>query len=231
MMAKTKPMTPEPGAIGGLDSGSSSQEDLTGGRAAPGIMSMSCNQLPQNGASPGPPSTYRRPPSPDMYRLRQQRQPANSQDSGSETGSGSYQGSEFAGPKLYVKPSAKSNRHIIVNAISHCCLAGCVNTDMKNKVLEEMSKCEANHFLILFRDAGCQYRALFIFSPDTEEAFKVHGVGPKHISNKMCEKFYKYNSGGKSFTEITSTKHLSVSVDAVVLHGSVWKSGKAAVRR
>lgn len=45
---------------------------------------------------------------------------------------------EYTGPKLYVKPSEKqkSNRHIIINAISHCCLAGVVNNDAKNKVLE-----------------------------------------------------------------------------------------------
>ena len=41
-----------------------------------------------------------------------------------------------AGPKLYVKPSQKSNRSIIVNAISHCCLAGVVNRAVKDKVLE-----------------------------------------------------------------------------------------------
>ncbi|CAL1541905.1 unnamed protein product [Lymnaea stagnalis] len=256
MFVKSKAMTPEPGALGGMDSGSSSQEDLigrdaSGGRTTPGVMSamrstyhfrlpqptrirkaVSCNTL-QQGASNGAqgPSTYRRPPSPDLYRIKQQRQRGNSQDSGSETGSGSNPGSDYAGPKLFVKPSAKSNRHIIVNAISHCCLAGSVNTDMKNKVLEELSKCEANHFLILFRDAGCQYKGLFIFYPETEEAFKVHGVGPKHITNKMCEKFYKYNSGAKSFMEITSTKHLSVSVDAVVLQGTVWKTGKVVVKR
>ncbi|XP_059155891.1 calmodulin-regulated spectrin-associated protein 1-like isoform X3 [Physella acuta] len=253
MFVKTKAMTPEPGAMGGLDSGSSSQEDLTvrtGGRSTPSVMSamrsayafrlpppsqirkaVSCNTLQGSPNGGQGPSTYRRPPSPDLYRIKQQRQRGNSQDSGSETGSGSNPGSDYAGPKLFVKPSAKSNRHIIVNAISHCCLAGSVNTDMKNKVLEELSKCEANHFLILFRDAGCQYRGLFIFYPETEEAFKVHGVGPKHITNKMCEKFYKYNSGGKNFAEITSTKHLSVSVDAVVLQGTVWKTGKAVVKR
>lgn len=45
---------------------------------------------------------------------------------------------EYTGPKLYVKPSQKqkSNRTIIINAVSHCCLAGVVNTDNKNKVLE-----------------------------------------------------------------------------------------------
>ena len=41
-----------------------------------------------------------------------------------------------AGPKLFVTPSQKSNRHIIVNAISHRCLAGTVNQEVKNRVLE-----------------------------------------------------------------------------------------------
>jgi hypothetical protein len=45
-------------------------------------------------------------------------------------------GSDYAGPKLFVKPSSKSNRHIIANAISHCCLAGTVNNNVKNRVLE-----------------------------------------------------------------------------------------------
>lgn len=42
----------------------------------------------------------------------------------------------FIGPKLFVKPSSKSNRHIIINAISQCVLAGPVNADQKNKILE-----------------------------------------------------------------------------------------------
>ena len=41
-----------------------------------------------------------------------------------------------AGPKLYVKPSSKSNRHIITNAIAHCVLAGTVNQNSKDKVLQ-----------------------------------------------------------------------------------------------
>lgn len=34
----------------------------------------------------------------------------------------------------------------------------------------------------------------------------------------------RYNSGGKSFSEVTSTKHLSVSIDAVVIHNALWKT-------
>lgn len=40
------------------------------------------------------------------------------------------------GPKLYREPSAKSNKHIIQNALAHCCLAGKVNEGQKNKILD-----------------------------------------------------------------------------------------------
>lgn len=42
----------------------------------------------------------------------------------------------FLGPKLFKEPSAKSNKPIIHNAISHCCLAGKVNEPQKNQILE-----------------------------------------------------------------------------------------------
>lgn len=40
------------------------------------------------------------------------------------------------GPRLYKEPSAKSNKFIIHNALSHCCLAGKVNEPHKNRILE-----------------------------------------------------------------------------------------------
>lgn len=42
----------------------------------------------------------------------------------------------LAGPKLYKEPSFKSNKFIIHNAISRCCLAGKVNEPQKNKIVE-----------------------------------------------------------------------------------------------
>lgn len=42
----------------------------------------------------------------------------------------------YVGPKLYKEPSAKSNKHIIQNALAHCCLAGKVNEGQKNKILD-----------------------------------------------------------------------------------------------
>ena len=44
--------------------------------------------------------------------------------------------SEYKGPAVYQKPSGKSNRKIMQNAISHCCLCGEVNKEAKKKCLE-----------------------------------------------------------------------------------------------
>ncbi|KAK7489164.1 hypothetical protein BaRGS_00019542, partial [Batillaria attramentaria] len=210
MFAKARPQAPEfEGVRAGSAASHSSQEDLSVHASPPGSTAppspfrlkpntrgkmrkaVSCNTLTQNGNQGA--STYRRPPSPDLYRLR--RGGPRSHDSSSDTGShtGSHSGSnasEYTGPKLFVKPSAKSNRHIIINAISHCCLAGCVNTDMKNKVLEEIARSAAKHFLILFRDHGCQYRGLYSFDPDGDEAYKIIGTGPRQIASNMVERFY-----------------------------------------
>ncbi|XP_015442838.1 LOW QUALITY PROTEIN: calmodulin-regulated spectrin-associated protein 2, partial [Pteropus alecto] len=132
-------------------------------------------------------------------------------------------GTEYTGPKLYKEPSAKSNKHIIQNALAHCCLAGKVNEGQKRKILEEMEKSDANNFLILFRDSGCQFRSLYTYCPETEEISKLTGIGPKSITKKMIEGLYKYNSDRKQFSHIPA-KTLSASVDAITIHSHLWQS-------
>ncbi|XP_008290431.1 calmodulin-regulated spectrin-associated protein 2a [Stegastes partitus] len=134
---------------------------------------------------------------------------------------------EYTGPKLYKEPSAKSNKHIIQNALAHCCLAGKVNEGQKNKILEEMEKSEANNFLVLFRDAGCQFRSLYTYCPETEEINKLAGIGPKSITRKMIDGLYKYNSDKKQFSQIPA-KTMSASVDAVTIHNHLWQTKKPA---
>ncbi|XP_029136915.2 calmodulin-regulated spectrin-associated protein 1a isoform X1 [Labrus bergylta] len=129
---------------------------------------------------------------------------------------------EYNGPKLFKEPSSKSNKPIIINAIAHCCLAGKVNEGQKNAILEELEKCESNHLIILFRDGGCQFRAIYSYSPDTEEIVKFTGTGPRNISSKMVEKLYKYSSDRKQFTVIPA-KSVSVSVDALTIHNHLWQ--------
>uniref|UniRef100_UPI0037E8A5E6 calmodulin-regulated spectrin-associated protein 2a n=1 Tax=Semicossyphus pulcher TaxID=241346 RepID=UPI0037E8A5E6 len=134
---------------------------------------------------------------------------------------------EYTGPKLYKEPSAKSNKHIIQNALAHCCLAGKVNEGQKNKILEEMEKSEANNFLVLFRDAGCQFRSLYTYCPETEEINKLAGIGPKSITRKMIDGLYKYYSDKKQFSQIPA-KTMSASVDAVTIHNHLWQTKKPA---
>lgn len=134
---------------------------------------------------------------------------------------------EYTGPKLYKEPSAKSNKHIIQNALSHCCLAGKVNEGQKNKILDEMEKSGANNFLVLFRDAGCQFRSVYTYCPETEEITKLAGIGPKSITAKMIENIYKYNSDRKQFSQIPA-KTMSASVDAITIGSHLWQSKKHA---
>lgn len=89
-------------------------------------------------------------------------------------------------------------------------------------LLQELEKCESNHLIILFRDGGCQFRAIYSYSPDTEEIVKFTGTGPRTISPKMVDKLYKYSSDRKQFTVIPA-KSVSVSVDALTIHNHLWQ--------
>ncbi|XP_053335165.1 calmodulin-regulated spectrin-associated protein 1a isoform X1 [Clarias gariepinus] len=129
---------------------------------------------------------------------------------------------EYSGLRLFKEPSAKSNKLIIQNAIAHCCLAGKVNEAQKNAVLEEIERCEAHHLMILFRDGGCQFRALYAFMPDTEELTKLLGTGPRAITRKMIDTLFKYSSDRKQFT-IIPAKTVSASVDAITIHNHLWQ--------
>ncbi|XP_066511740.1 calmodulin-regulated spectrin-associated protein 2-like isoform X2 [Hoplias malabaricus] len=138
-----------------------------------------------------------------------------------ESTSSAASNTEYTGPKLYKEPSAKSNKYIIQNALAHCCLAGKVNEGQKNKILEEMEKTDSNSFLILFRDSGCQFRALYTYFPETEEISKLTGIGPKTITTKMIENLYKYSSDKKQFCRIPA-KTMSASIDAITIFSHLW---------
>ncbi|KQS62013.1 patronin isoform X9 [Drosophila erecta] len=127
-----------------------------------------------------------------------------------------------SGPKLYKQPAAKSNRGIILNAVEYCVFPGVVNREAKQKVLEKIARSEAKHFLVLFRDAGCQFRALYSYQPETDQVTKLYGTGPSQVEEVMFDKFFKYNSGGKCFSQV-HTKHLTVTIDAFTIHNSLWQ--------
>ncbi|KAJ7992076.1 hypothetical protein DPEC_G00274810 [Dallia pectoralis] len=181
---------------------------------------LTVRKSPSRSHSPARPS-YSRSHSPSPGRVTQQNGERDWENA--STASSPCSIPEYTGPKLYKEPSFKSNKFIIHNAISRCCLAGKVNEPQKNKIVEEMEKCPANHFLILFRDSGCQFRAVYTMVPETEEMVRLTGIGPRLISTDMVESIYKYNSDRKQFTTIPS-KTMSMSVDAFTIPGHLWQS-------
>ncbi|KAL4710262.1 hypothetical protein ACJJTC_003542 [Scirpophaga incertulas] len=129
------------------------------------------------------------------------------------------------GPRLYKQPTTKSNRGIMLNAVEYCVFPGAVNAEAKRRVLEEVARSDSKHFLVLFRDAGCQFRALYAYCPEDELVAKLYGTGPKTVGDRMFDKFFKYNSGSKCFSQV-HTKHLTVTIDAFTIHNSLWQGKK-----
>ncbi|XP_065323816.1 uncharacterized protein LOC135930941 [Gordionus sp. m RMFG-2023] len=129
--------------------------------------------------------------------------------------------------RINAKPSERSNRNLIIQALSYSVLAGPVNTDVKTRAIEAMNRSlEHKQFIILFRDRQMQYRALYqrTNQPDGLELYKIHGLGPKLIvadQDGIIQYFYKYNCGSKSFMQIPS-KQLSATIDGIVLKEFYW---------
>lgn len=86
-----------------------------------------------------------------------------------------------------------------------------------------MEKSTANHFLILFRDASCQFRAVYTMNQETEELVRLTGLGPRVIGLSMVESIFKYSSDRKQFTAIPS-KTMSMSVDAFTIPSQLWQA-------
>ncbi|RDD38387.1 Calmodulin-regulated spectrin-associated protein 2 [Trichoplax sp. H2] len=137
-------------------------------------------------------------------------------------------GSESGALPCYVKPSVKSNKKVLINALEYVCLAGTVNKDQREHALSAMEESDASIFMVLFRDQnGSKFRGLYAFFHDIEEAEKIFGTGPRLVLPNMIEKSFKYYTGAKQFREIPS-KVLSVSVDAFSIHDSYWLHSKKA---
>jgi calmodulin-regulated spectrin-associated protein len=43
----------------------------------------------------------------------------------------------------------------------------------------------------MFRDAGCQFRAIYAYSPERDEIVKLFGTGPRAVTDSMFDKFFK----------------------------------------
>ncbi|XP_028968075.1 patronin [Galendromus occidentalis] len=194
-------------------------------------LSMGGSQQGLDSVGRGGVSGLKREPSyPDFSRYRSGigGPPSDGASDTASTSSSLFPG-EYTGPKLFVKPSAKSNRSIILNALN-VVLAGAVNADTKKRATNEINATDAKHLLILFRGANLQFRGIYAYNPDRDEVIKIFGAGPKNVTSNMLDLFYKYNSGSKGFTQI-HTKHLSATIDAFTIQNALWTVRKSVTSK
>ncbi|CAF1445500.1 unnamed protein product [Rotaria magnacalcarata] len=118
--------------------------------------------------------------------------------------------------------STKSNKQTILNSLKQVVLAGSANDKQREIIVREIESSEARHFVLLFRDHRLQLRAIYMYIPETDIIEKLYGIGPNIITEVMVDKWFKYNSGGKRFTNIP-IKHFSIQCDAITIYNDFWK--------
>lgn len=134
--------------------------------------------------------------------------------------------------------SGKSNKQTIVNALTQVILAGRVNDRLREQVCEEIERNteKIKHFIILFRDSRLQFRAIYTYVPNTTASDsptrieRLHGQGPREITESMVDTFYKYNNGSKKFSQVP-IKSFSVQCDAITVLNQYWSQQSATAKR
>ncbi|KND03797.1 uncharacterized protein SPPG_01254 [Spizellomyces punctatus DAOM BR117] len=126
-------------------------------------------------------------------------------------------------PKPLKQPKEQSNRLLIRNALIHVCLAGAVNEQTKQEVLEDLSTSPSTHFIILFRDVkNHSFRGLYSYDPELDHALRLYGVGPDVLDTHSVAEFYKYDSGARTFKSLP-TKSFGRSVHGVAIAREMGK--------
>lgn len=128
--------------------------------------------------------------------------------------------SEYSKPKLFAKPTTKTNLHIVQNAIAKA-LEGTANAKTLKRMQETLDRCkDCRHFLILFRDRQ-QFRGLYDYDAKTESILKLDGIGPKTINHEDISEYYKFDSPKRQFAKV-DTKSLSLTIVAISIQDYLW---------
>ena len=102
-------------------------------------------------------------------------------------------------------------------------LAGESNKAEREQVLRIIDETEYAYYIIMFRGnlGRSDFRALYCHeggSPDISGTVcKLHGPSniPEILEDKMIEKFFRYESGAKSFKELVGIKGFTLTTDAI----------------
>jgi len=115
-------------------------------------------------------------------------------------------------------------------ALKYQCLPGQVNASERKKAEEALDSSPAKHFMALYKQN--KFKGLYEVH-QLEEIMsirKIHGTGPKEVTEPMIADLLKYNSGMKSFQSVGS-KTLSPSIDGFCIHNAHWQTKRTKTIR
>jgi calmodulin-regulated spectrin-associated protein len=125
--------------------------------------------------------------------------------------------------RLFREPSSKSNKSLMLQALKFSSLPGPVNAKSRKEVEDSLNNSGASHFMALYKQA--KYKGMYEVEhlEDIFKIIKIHGTGPKEVTELMISDLLKYNSGLKSFQSVGS-KTLSPAVDGFCLTAACWQT-------
>lgn len=132
----------------------------------------------------------------------------------------------YTGPKLFAKPTTKTNLITIQNAIVKA-LEGAANERTLRRMQETISihSATCSHFLILFRNRH-QFRGLYQYEQkQTDTIKKLDGIGPKLVNKEDILRFYKFDTPKRLFIEV-QTRDISLTIIAFALKDHLWAKTK-----
>mmetsp|Transcript_42400 Transcript_42400/g.68047 ORF Transcript_42400/g.68047 Transcript_42400/m.68047 type:complete len:1019 (-) Transcript_42400:1722-4778(-) len=133
-----------------------------------------------------------------------------------------------------IRISGKSNLKVIINAITHVCLAGSHHLKRRENLLHNLHakinsgnpRYQGLQYVILFRnEVALKFRGVYVVVAGTGELFKLQGGKnlPQTLNASMIDTFFKYNTGQKRFERVSS-KTVTKTTDAVALNPKYFVS-------
>lgn len=148
---------------------------------------------------------------------------SNSQEPSSRTMKSSQSSwSIYTGPKLFAKPTSKTNLITIQNAIVKA-LEGAANEKSLKRMQETISihSATCSHFLILFRNRH-QFRGLYQYEQKQQDTIKkLDGIGPKMVKKEDILRYYKFDTPKRLFIEV-QTRDISLTIIAFSIKDHLW---------
>ncbi|OQR86748.1 hypothetical protein THRCLA_10518 [Thraustotheca clavata] len=129
-----------------------------------------------------------------------------------------------------IAASKPSNRQLIQNAIEYTLLAGTACEKEREKVLNLLLEHKSENWIILIKGSSVQdikmtFRGLYTFDITLDVVQRVYGQGPQQLQSSSIKQFFRYNSGKKNFTPV-STRSFTATTDAVALPDEYYRSSK-----